>query len=542
MPAGATQAPAAPTAATHAMPVATPAAGAAAAPKAPAKRPRGDRIDRLWRRLERLDDMSDKLREQLVGFGPAGDGAAPAAGLAPADAPLPVRPAEQLSTPELIESLRRVEADQARVLGALETRLRSLDQPPAQTAAPAPTPDPAVPVGGAPQVAGGVAVANGAPPTTPAAGDESAAHIRELERLEEESDRLRAALEDRVLDAEGRAAHGLPADGPGVAPVGNATTQRFIALVGELDAVDIKADRVRHALRIATSRGGAHANGAHAGGTTAGVATAAGGTAAASRGARTFRLRSRPMKGSDVRDWQVQLNKQLKELKVDHEIGVDGEYGGETARWSKRVLYALGLTSGKWQGVTPELRIKTRRPQRRTPAEVAAARRRVPWLRKLRKRYDAPKGGIRASIAYAKKHVGTRETRPNGGGLIDEWERSVGIANAAWCGAFANYCLMQGGQPARSWLKYTPWIVENAKRGVGGFSWHQKPKIGDLVLFDWPGHEWVDHVGVVIETHPDGTVTTVEGNTGPSTDRVVRQQRRTCILGYARPPWKSGER
>jgi hypothetical protein len=138
--------------------------------------------------------------------------------------------------------------------------------------------------------------------------------------------------------------------------------------------------------------------------------------------------------------------------------------------------------------------------------------------------------------------MGTRETRTNGGPFIDDWCRGAdmvpGLATSAWCGAFANACLKQGGLRGWVWVRYTPAIVNNAKAGVDGWSWHQKPKIGDLVLFNWPGKgDFVDHVGIVVATRPDGSVRTVEGNMG---NRVGYWDRKSMILGYARPPWKRG--
>jgi cell wall-associated NlpC family hydrolase len=140
---------------------------------------------------------------------------------------------------------------------------------------------------------------------------------------------------------------------------------------------------------------------------------------------------------------------------------------------------------------------------------------------------------------YARKYADMKvhETRTNGGPFIDDWERAVGIQGQPWCGAFANACLVRGGLPSRSWIRYTPSIVRNAKAGLEGWSWHGTPKIGDLVLFNWPGGDFVDHVGVVIETHPDGSIKTVEGN---MSNRVDYWQRKSMILGYARPPWHRG--
>jgi hypothetical protein len=311
--------------------------------------------------------------------------------------------------------------------------------------------------------------------------------------------------------------------------------QRFMALMGQIDALDLKADRVRKAIRKAT--------GIDAPVKATAAASAAAGTPKRpekSKGARTFKLGSKPMKGDDIHAWQVHLNRQLRKLKIDHEVAVDGEYGGETSRWSKRVLYALGLTSGKWAGVTPEMRIKARHPGKRTRAELSAARKRGPWLRRLRKSQSAPKGGVRAAIAYAKKHaeLKTRETRTNGGPFIDDWCRAVKMAPGnPWCGAFADACLREAGLRGWFWVRYTPSIVNNAKAGVDGWSWHSKPKIGDLILFNWAGGDFVDHVGIVVGIRPDGSVRTVEGN---MQNRVDYWDRKSMILGYARPPWTRG--
>jgi predicted chitinase len=507
---------------------AAPAVHASAPPQHPAHAGRGARIERLWARLEHLDTVSDRLRAELAAFDPSAPPPPPAeaapVAAAPVVAPPPGPPAEQLSTHEIIESLKHVDAEEARVLGALEARLASLDQARQQAAAPAAAhADAPVPVGApapAPATAAAVPATNGEAVAAPIAPNGSAADMRELVRLEQEADHLRAILEERVLDAEG-----VNAGAPAPVAVENATMQRFMTLVGQLDAIDAKADRVRQALRLATGHpADAGATSAVAPATPSSNGGGAGATGAAkpaqASGARTFRLQKPLMKGDDIRNWQAQLNKQLKQLKVDFEIGVDGEYGGETARWSKRVLYALGLTSGKWHG-------------------VAALRTRDPWLRKLRKSHDAPKGGIRAAVMYARKYADMKvhETRTNGGPFIDDWERAVGIQGQPWCGAFANACLVRGGLPSRSWIRYTPSIVRNAKAGLEGWSWHGTPKIGDLVLFNWPGGDFVDHVGVVIETHPDGSIKTVEGN---MSNRVDYWQRKSMILGYARPPWNRG--
>jgi predicted chitinase len=509
-------------------PATTTAPGVSTTPRRPVKKPRrADRVDRLWRRLERLDELSDKVRARLAAEGPPGrPGSTPGAtagSAAPEPAPPAAPPAEQLTTSQLIAELKRVDTESARMLVELEADLIPLARAPEVAPVGAP----------AEGTAATATVTSGEPATAPpmpapSATAKSESHLRDLVALDQERDRLRGVIEQRVAGE-------LAVEQAATTTVDNAEMQRFMALIGQLDALDVKADRVRAVLRKLTGVPMPAKNGA-------GVDTPD--KLETKSGARTFRLGSKPMKGNDVRNWQKHLNRQLRKLKVDYEVGVDGEYGAETARCSKQVLYALGLTGGQWAGVTPQLRIKARNPDKRTAAEVAAARRRVPWLRKLRKRHAAPKGGIPAAVAYAKKHADlrTHETRTNGGPFIDDWCRGVdlmpGLATSAWCGAFANACLKQGGLRGWVWVRYTPSIVNNAKAGVDGWSWHQKPKIGDLVLFNWPGKgDFVDHVGVVVATRPDGSVRTVEGNMG---NRVGYWDRKSMILGYARPPWTKG--
>ena len=508
-------------------PAAQPATPTPAAPGAKKPRPRSkdDRIERLWRRLERLDELNDRVRKELAGLGPA-DAAAGAvvpgasAPAAPAEAAAAAGPAaDPMSTTEVIAALKHVEADTVRVLGELEAFLMNVATQVQPASAAVGTATPAAGEGG-----------GAPPPPAPPNAHGTAPHVQALGRLNAEEDRLRAILEQRFLDMEQAA---TASDGL----VDNAEMQRFMALIGQLDAIDIKMDQVRRAIRRAT--GTAPKDGVKGAGADKDDRPESKRT-----GARTFRLGSKPMKGDDVRAWQVHMNRLLKKLKVDTEVAVDGEYGGETARWSKRVLYAVGVASGDWKGVTPEMRVKARHLDRRTPEEVVRAGKRGQWLARLRKSQAAPKGGARAAVRYAKKHADmkTREVRTNGGPHIDDWCRAVGLtpgtAGAHWCGAFANACLRQGGLKGWIWVRYTPSIVNNAKAGVDGWSWHAKPKVGDLALFDWPRQgEFVDHVGVVVATRADGSVTTVEGN---MQNRVDYWQRKSMILGYARPPWKRG--
>ncbi len=108
-------------------------------------------------------------------------------------------------------------------------------------------------------------------------------------------------------------------------------------------------------------------------------------------GPRTLRMRSPRMTGSDVKALQKLCNKRFEEWKVGVQIDVDGEFGPETRKASRRVAYGLGLDASK--GITPALRSKMRRPSRRTAAELERAKSRRAWLRKLRRAHAATSGG-----------------------------------------------------------------------------------------------------------------------------------------------------
>ena len=64
-------------------------------------------------------------------------------------------------------------------------------------------------------------------------------------------------------------------------------------------------------------------------------------------------------------------------------------------------------------------------------------------------------------------------------------------------------------------------LFRSTPAGVAGFqgrgTWSNgataKPQPGDIVFFDFPGGDKVDHVGIVVKDNGDGTITSVEGNT-----------------------------
>jgi peptidoglycan hydrolase-like protein with peptidoglycan-binding domain len=265
------------------------------------------------------------------------------------------------------------------------------------------------------------------------------------------------------------------------------------------------------------------------------------------RALRTFRLESPAMRGRDVAAFQQLLNERFAAWNIDKRIDVDGEYGPITRRAARQAVYALGMSGTELaHGVTPELRVKLRRPSRRTPDELAHATRRRGWVARLRRQHEGR--GAQAALAYARKHLGVVESPPatNRGPLIDRWNRATGtMPGSPWCGNFANACLMAAGFPPEPWLKLCSAIEGNAKAAKGGWQWTKSPRPGDLVLFTVGGA--ANHVGIV-EAVGRGAVVTIEGNTHKDYDPgrfwegygVFRRHHpagKSAIRGYARPPY-----
>jgi hypothetical protein len=251
------------------------------------------------------------------------------------------------------------------------------------------------------------------------------------------------------------------------------------------------------------------------------------------------------MEGRDVAFFQRALNERYERWDVDFTVDVDGAFGSSTREATKTVLHGLGIAQQQMEhGVTPELRLKVRNPDRRNHAELARARERRDWLRRLRRLHEGH--GPQAAIAYARKQVGVTESPPNSnrGRLIDHWQRMCHISGAPWCGAFVNACLVAAGFPSEPGLRYCPWIESHARSGQGGWSWHRidRARPGDLVLY---GRAIAQHVAIYV-----GNGQTIEGNTssgpGGSQDNgggVFRRRRNFGDPGFpargvARPPYR----
>jgi cell wall-associated NlpC family hydrolase len=133
-----------------------------------------------------------------------------------------------------------------------------------------------------------------------------------------------------------------------------------------------------------------------------------------------------------------------------------------------------------------------------------------------------PDPGAKA-LAAAQTEIGQAEEPPgsNDSPRIAVYRSAVqgAVAGEPWCAYFVSWAAAQAGAPLGdngeglgSVAQITDWARRTGKLLPAGAT----PRPGDLILFG------THHVGIVESVAADGTITTVEGNTG---DAVRRRQR-----------------
>ncbi|GIH81023.1 CHAP domain-containing protein [Planobispora longispora] len=165
-----------------------------------------------------------------------------------------------------------------------------------------------------------------------------------------------------------------------------------------------------------------------------------------------------------------------------------------------------------------------------------------------------PKVSADQLLQVAEKQVGTAENADGGGTKFHSWYMdsaraketvardggAVGAyANAPWCAMFVSWVGEQVGlRPTVGWDAYT---VTHAEWFQNNNRWGAEAKPGAVVYFDWDGGSdlsGIDHVGFVKKDNGDGTITTIEGNTGNG--KVEQRVRPTSqVVGYGYPQYTS---
>ena len=144
-------------------------------------------------------------------------------------------------------------------------------------------------------------------------------------------------------------------------------------------------------------------------------------------------------------------------------------------------------------------------------------------------------------LAVAAGELGVREQPANSNRVkYNDWYygREVSGSGYPWCMAFVQWCFAHAGAPlpfkTASCGALLHWYRENQPECIVA-----NPQPGDIAIFDFPGGADTDHTGIV-ESVGESTVTTIDGNTGTTSDAnggaVMRRTRnRSSVRAYIRP-------
>jgi len=278
-----------------------------------------------------------------------------------------------------------------------------------------------------------------------------------------------------------------------------------------------------------------------------------------------------PLEGRDVAELQRATRTRLKARGLADEVPVPthGKFTQATALACLEAQYFLGLHSETYlrtdehghRLVTEGAQRVIRDPLSRTPEQRQRAKDRRGQIERGPRFFEelgrtlglGGGAGVKDALKFATAQIGIKERPPgsNSGPKIDEWCHVTGYKGPVpWCGCFVNACIMAGGLPSGAgWIGFTPAILERAKSGTAGWSFHKEGVPGDLALYDTPGGDPVVHVEIVRERLTTTRYSTIGGNTSagngsPNDGGMVarRDDRSTVgqfrIIGFARPPWK----
>lgn len=131
---------------------------------------------------------------------------------------------------------------------------------------------------------------------------------------------------------------------------------------------------------------------------------------------KTFKLQPPPhMKGDDIANFQRELTKRFESWGVHKPVKDDGVYGTATRDAAQQVCKGLGILHevAMKEGVTPELRIKIRDLDKRTPQEIERSENKdaKAFRAKLREQFKA--------VGLASVRVKTTGGEPHWGGSND---------------------------------------------------------------------------------------------------------------------------
>ncbi len=139
-------------------------------------------------------------------------------------------------------------------------------------------------------------------------------------------------------------------------------------------------------------------------------------------------------------------------------------------------------------------------------------------------------GGNQAIVEVALTQLGNEGGQPY-------WSWYGFNGRVEWCACFASWCADQCGYLESGIVPKFSLCSDGVDWFKGRGQWQDKnyePQAGDLIFFDWGNDGSIDHVGIV-EKCENGTVYTVEGNSGDACRQQSYPVGSGSIYGYGCP-------
>lgn len=141
-------------------------------------------------------------------------------------------------------------------------------------------------------------------------------------------------------------------------------------------------------------------------------------------------------------------------------------------------------------------------------------------------------GGNQAIVEVALTQLGNQGRQPY-------WSWYGFNSRVEWCACFVSWCADQCGYIESGLVPKFAGCVDGANWFKSNGKWQDRtyePKVGDIIFFDWEGDGTTDHVGIV-EKCENGTVYTVEGNSGDACKQRQYAVGSSNIYGYGIPAY-----
>lgn len=141
-------------------------------------------------------------------------------------------------------------------------------------------------------------------------------------------------------------------------------------------------------------------------------------------------------------------------------------------------------------------------------------------------------GGNQAIVEVALTQLGNQGGQPY-------WSWYGFDSRVEWCACFVSWCADQCGYIESGLVPKFAGCVDGANWFKSNGKWQDRtyePKTGDIIFFDWEGDGTTDHVGIV-EKCENGTVYTVEGNSGDACKQRQYTVGSSNIYGYGIPAY-----